>query len=170
MIGLQYLDASIFQMIRGSALVFVALLKQHVLKDHLVSFIDSLECFRNFFNQCMLTLLIQYKFHWVGIFWIASSVAIASSAAFFLSASLPVLPSLSVEGGGGGSESISNITTSQVLLGVCLVIIGTFLQACNFVSEEHIMRMAIPAPPLLLIGMEGLWGVVLCIFIMFPVG
>ncbi len=122
--------------------------------------------FRKFVNQCMLTLLIQYKFHWVGIFWIAISVTIASLAAFFLSTSL----SLSIEGGGGGSESISNITTSQVLLGVCLVIIGAFLQACNFVSEELIMRMTVPDPPLLLIGMEGLWGVVLCIFIMFPAG
>jgi len=36
MIGLQYLDVSIYQMLRGSGIVFVALMKQYVLKEHLV--------------------------------------------------------------------------------------------------------------------------------------
>lgn len=37
MMGLQYLDASVYQMLRGSGIVFVALMKQHVMKEHLVS-------------------------------------------------------------------------------------------------------------------------------------
>lgn len=36
--------------------------------------------------------------------------------------------------------------------------------------EEKLMKLDAPVPPLLLIGIEGLWGVVLSIFVMFPVG
>ena len=45
---------------------------------------------------------------------------------------------------------------------------GAFVQAIQFVFEEHVMKMDIPAPPLLLIGMEGLWGTILSITIMYP--
>ena len=31
------------------------------------------------------------------------------------------------------------------------------------------MKMEIAAPPLFLIGMEGLWGCIVCIFVMFPI-
>ena len=40
MMGLQYLDVSVYQMLRGSGIIFVALMKQHVLKEHLVSSIQ----------------------------------------------------------------------------------------------------------------------------------
>lgn len=41
MVGLQYLDASISQFLRGgSGLIFVALMKQYILKDRLVRFIN----------------------------------------------------------------------------------------------------------------------------------
>ena len=40
--GLKYLDASISQFLRGGlGIIFVALMKQTILKDRLVSFIDS---------------------------------------------------------------------------------------------------------------------------------
>lgn len=38
MVGLQYLDVSIYQLLRGSGIIFVALMKQHVLKDRLFNF------------------------------------------------------------------------------------------------------------------------------------
>ena len=47
---------------------------------------------------------------------------------------------------------------------------GAFVQAVQFVFEEHVMTMDIPAPPLLLIGMEGLWGTLLSILVMYPLG
>ncbi len=109
----------------------------------------------------------QYKFHWVGVFWIVISAAIISAASLVSSTSSPPLPLYSFAE--GGSSSI-NVTTSLVLLGVCQTMIGTFFQACQYASEEHIMKRAIPAPPLLLIGMQGLWGTVFCIVVVFPVG
>lgn len=130
MMGLQYLDVSIYQMLRGSGIIFVALMKQHVLKDHL------------------------HKYHWVGVFWNVVSVVIVGGTAMLAS--------------GGDGEGSGNATASQTLLGVGLMLAGAFIQAIQFVFEEHVMKMDIPAPPLLLIGMEGLWGTILSITIMYP--
>ena len=69
---------------------------------------------------------------------------------------------------GGGSNG--SATPSQTFLGVCLMMAGAFVQAVQFVFEEHVMKMDVPAPPLLLIGMEGFWGTVLGIFVMYPIG
>ena len=42
--GLKYLDASISQFLRGGlGIIFVALMKQTILKDRLVSFIDFVQ-------------------------------------------------------------------------------------------------------------------------------
>lgn len=126
MMGLQYLDVSIYQMLRGSGIIFEALMKQHVLKEHLQTF------------------------HWVGVFWNVVSVVIVGATALLAS--------------GGNSEggSTGNVSSSQTFLGVCLMMAGAFVQALQFVFEEHVMKMDVPAPPLLLIGMEGM------LFIVFP--
>ncbi|KAK1748421.1 hypothetical protein QTG54_000360 [Skeletonema marinoi] len=128
MMGLQYLDVSIYQMLRGSGIIFVALMKQHVLKDHL------------------------HQYHWVGVFWNVVSVVIVGGTAMLAS--------------GGDGEGSNNSNTSETFWGVCLLMSGAFVQAVQFVFEEHVMTMDTPAPPLLLIGMEGLWGTILSICVM----
>lgn len=111
----------------------------------------------------------QYTFHWVGVAWIVVSVAFISSAALSQStSSLPTIPLALLNE--GGSSSSHHVPTSLALMGVCHTIIGTVFQSCQYVSEERFMRRAVPAPPLLIIGMEGFWGTVLCIFVMFPAG
>lgn len=136
MMGLQYLNVSVYQMLRGSGIIFVALMKQHVLKEPL------------------------HKFHWVGVFWNVISVVIVGSTA--------LLASSSSAGQGGGSNDY--VTASQTFMGVCLMMAGAFVQAVQFVFEEHVMKMDVPAPPLLLIGMEGVWGTVLSVCVMYPIG
>jgi hypothetical protein len=126
-------------MLRGSGIIFVALMKQHVLKEHL------------------------HKFHWVGVFWNVISVVIVGATALLATSGN------SAEGGEGGGAS-GNVTASQTFMGVCLMMAGAFVQAVQFVFEEHVMKMDVPAPPLLLIGMEGFWGTVLGIFVMYPIG
>ena len=45
---------------------------------------------------------------------------------------------------------------------------GAVVQAMQFVFEEKVMTMDIPSPPLLLIGMEGVWGTFLCLVLIYP--
>lgn len=129
MMGLRYLDVSIYQLLRGSGIIFVALMKQHVLGDNL------------------------YKFQWFGVFWNVVSVILVGSTAILNS----------------GENSQSNAEPGEALLGIVLVMLGAFVQALQFVFEEKVMTMdEIAVPPLLLIGMEGLWGTLLCLFIVYP--
>jgi drug/metabolite transporter (DMT)-like permease len=66
--------------------------------------------------------------------------------------------------------STGSVTASETLLGVSLMIAGALVQAVQFVFEERVMKMDVPVPPLLLIGMEGFWGVVIGMFVMYPIG
>lgn len=139
-------------MLRGSGIVFVALMKQYVLKEELM------------------------KFHWVGVFWNVVSVVIVGGTAMLAAATTTTTT------GGGGEEqqqhqqeeghvvgSNGGVTTAEeTMFGVGLLNAGAFVQSCQFVLEEKVMKLDIPVPPLLLIGMEGCWGVVLSIFVMYP--
>lgn len=129
MMGLRYLDVSIYQLLRGSGIIFVALMKQHVLGDRL------------------------YIFQWVGVFW--------NVVAVFLVGATAILNS--------HSEETSGLKPGDALLGVSLVMLGSFVQALQFVFEEKVMTLDDAAvPPLLLIGMEGFWGTVLCLVVVYP--
>jgi hypothetical protein len=100
---------------------------------------------------------LLYKFHWVGVFWIVVSVMIGGSSALLVSRM-------------SGNITDGSITAMGTLVGVALVIAGVFLNASQAVIEEKLMGLDVPVPPLLLIGVQGLWGVVLSIVVMFPVG
>jgi drug/metabolite transporter (DMT)-like permease len=129
MMGLQYIDVSIYQLLRGSGIIFVALMKQHVLGDSL------------------------FGFQWVGVVWNVVSVILVGGTAIMNE---------------GGSSDDDSEESGQALLGVVLVMAGAVVQAMQFVFEEKVMTMDIPSPPLLLIGMEGLWGSILCLFVVYP--
>ena len=113
-IGLQYLDVSIFTTLRGSQIIFVALLKQYVWKQQLLTF------------------------HWVGVYWNVVSAVLVGVAAVLTS-----------------EEGHKYVSQTETVFGVCLILSGAFAQALTVVTEEHIMKMDNPAPPLLLIGMKG---------------
>ena len=100
---------------------------------------------------------LLYKFHWVGVFWIVVSVMIGGSSALLVSRM-------------SGNITDGSVTAIDTLVGVALVIAGVFLNASQAVIEEKLMGLDVPVPPLLLIGVQGLWGVVLSIVVMFPVG
>jgi drug/metabolite transporter (DMT)-like permease len=135
--GLYYLDVSFYQMICNSSIVFVALMKHHVLKNYI------------------------HKFQWIGMFWIVVSVFIGESSALLVDR---MSRSSDVTADNDG------VSVAETLIGVLLVIAGTILYAVMVLMEEKLMKSDVPVPPLLLIGIEGLWGVVLSIFVMFPVG
>lgn len=127
MMGLTRINVSIYQLLRGSGIIFVALMKQHVLKDRL------------------------YSFQWLGVVWNVVSVVLVGSTAIL------------------DSSEDEDLESTDAFLGVALVMAGAFVQALQFVFEEKVMTMDdAAAPPLLLIGMEGLWGTVLCLILVYP--
>lgn len=128
MMGLQYIDVSIYQLLRGSGIIFVALMKQHVLRDHL------------------------FWFQWIGVFWNVIAVFLVGGTAIL----------------NESEQDTSEIQSGQALAGILLVMAGAIVQAMQFVFEEKVMTMDIPSPPLLLIGMEGLWGTLLCVTVVYP--
>ena len=92
------------------------------------------------------------------MFWIVVSVLIGGSSA------------LRVSRMSGNITEDGSFMTTDTLIGVALVIAGTVICSLMFVIVEKLMNLDVPVPPLLLIGMMGFWGVVLSIFVMFPVG
>jgi drug/metabolite transporter (DMT)-like permease len=96
-----------------------------------------------------------HKFQWIGVFWIVVSVFIGGSSTLLESRM---------------SGNVTDGSSTDTLVGVILVMAGAALYAVQTVMEEKLMNVDVPVPPLLLIGIQGLWGVVLSIFVMFPVG
>jgi hypothetical protein len=114
-------------MLRGAAIIFVALLKQFVLKDRLRSYM------------------------WIGVFWNVVSIVLVGATAMF------------------SSPESEDAALNKPLTGVTLILLGALVQSLQYAFEERVMAMEISAPPLLLIGMEGLWGSIVCIFVLYPV-
>ncbi|CAE7689493.1 SLC35F6, partial [Symbiodinium microadriaticum] len=127
MYGLRYVNVSIYQMLRGAAIVFVALLKQFVLKDTLRSFM------------------------WIGVFWNVVSIVLVGVTAMF------------------SSPESDDQAENKPLVGVILILAGALVQSLQYAFEERVMAMEIAAPPLLLIGMEGFWGSIVCVFVLYPI-
>ena len=131
MMGLVYLDVSVYILLRGSGIIFVALMKEHLLGDRL------------------------FKFQWVGVSYNVASVLLVGAAAILNSSDETL--------------ETKTVTVGESILGCGLVLAGAFVQALQFAFEEKVMNMEIPAPPLLLIGMEGFWGTVLCLIVVYPI-
>jgi uncharacterized membrane protein len=134
MFGLKYVNVSIYQMLRGSSIIFVAVMKQFFLGHHLAT----------------------YK--WVGIFYNFISIVLVGITAM-LSA-------------GDTSSAAPAEAENNPVLGVVLILCGAFVQALQYVYEERMMSATedLPAaPPLLIVGMEGLWGSIICLFILYPI-
>jgi len=155
MMGLRYLDVSIYQMLRGSGIIFVALMKQNVLGDRL------------------------HNYQWVGVAWNVVSVVLVGSTAMFAArsavsgsgnggAEVYVDGGMDV-GGNDGDEVAAATAAKQAVLGVSLLMAGAIVQALQFVFEEKVMSMDdMAVSPLLLIGMEGIWGTLICLTVVYP--
>lgn len=146
MMGLQYLPVSMYQLLRGSGIIFVALLKQGWLKDTL------------------------YRFQWYGVACNVLAVVLVGCTAVLAASN-----SNNNNGGGEDAADGAAVTTTphQALWGILLVLLGAWVQALQYVVEEKVMSLsgddaAASVPTLLLIGMEGLWGTLACICIVYP--
>ena len=128
--GLMHVPASMWMLLRGGCIVFVALMKQYVLHDEL-------------------------KPHmWAGVIIIALAVCLVGAS--------PMIDDKEDDAseGGGGDD--------QLAFGLALTIGGTFMQSLQYVYEEKMMSGDTKAPPWLLIGMEGFFGTILSVCVVYP--
>eukprot|EP01041_Mallomonas_annulata_P002105 gene2105-4110_t len=131
MFGLKYVNVSIYQMLRGGSIVFVALIKHFILHDKLKSY------------------------HWIGVFWNLISILLVGIVALFATSS-------------SASSSDQESESKDPIIGIFLILLGALVQSLQYPFEEKVMTMNVSAPPLFLIGMEGFWGTLICVFILYP--
>ncbi|CAH0521132.1 unnamed protein product [Peronospora belbahrii] len=127
-IGLLYVTVSVFQLMKSTVIVFVALLKVFVLKDRLRGYM------------------------WIGI-------------GFNMVAALMVGATSLVD----ADTQKNNAEKQHPAFGVLMVVLSCAIQAVQYVFEEKLMDEGDSAPPLVVVGMEGVWGLILTSFIIYPV-
>jgi drug/metabolite transporter (DMT)-like permease len=95
---------------------------------------------------------------WLGVSIITIAMILVASTAFF----------------GGNTDSVSEegehvkVTEGKdPRVGVMLVVVGCLAQGVQYVFEEKVMNVN-NAPPLVVIGCEGLWGTILTLILVYP--
>jgi len=91
--------------------------------------------------------------HWTGVGIVAFSLVVVALAAL----NSPPLPVSSSE----EESSDSPHTTAQTALGCALVVFAQIIQASQIVVEEYLLK-EIVLHPVLVVGLEGLWGTISC--------
>ena len=99
------------------------------------------------FSICFLKKKLK-KFHWVGLALNICALAVVGTASVFDPAT--------------SHQSGTVVSTGYQILGIGLIVLGQAVQAAQFVVEEKLMA-DMSAPPLLIVGMEGVWGFLLMI-------
>jgi len=93
-------------------------------------------------------------YQWLGVAMNATSVLIVSAAALF------------------------DPSQSDVLVGIMFINSGCFVMACQLTLEEYVMTKGDNAdeddddegtPPLVVVGMEGFWGSLVMLTVVYPI-
>eukprot|EP00392_Amoebophrya_sp_AT5.2_P011150 g11225.t1 len=151
-IGLLHISASVWQMLRGSMVVFSGILSVLFLKRRLRAY-----------NWAGIGLCV------VGILMVGSASMLSSGAA---QAQAQTQPLEQAEGqAAGGEESADDAAAQMVqsrLFGMGIVLVGQFISACQVVTEEFILKDAADLPPAVVVGIEGLWGFLLLSLVGLP--
>ncbi|CAK4085302.1 unnamed protein product [Aphanomyces euteiches] len=126
-LGLLYVTVSVFQLMKCTVIIFVALLKVLVLGDHLK------------------------RYMWIGIGMNTVAALMVGFSSFQ-----------------DTEEQINN--NDNPGLGIIMIILSCFVQSAQYVFEEKLMGDGIDtAPPLIVVGMEGLWGLIMTGLIVYPI-
>ncbi|KAG9390910.1 Solute carrier family 25 member F6-like [Carpediemonas membranifera] len=125
--GLIFIDVSVMQMLRGSMVIFSALLSVTVLRKHL------------------------RLYQWTGVATVALACAMVGVSCIM-----------------GARGSSNSRPAAQQALG-CLCVVGSqFIQASQIVAEEILLH-GVKAAPLQVVGMEGVWGSLITMFVVYPI-
>eukprot|EP00727_Mastigamoeba_balamuthi_P012871 m51a1_g8206 putative integral membrane (376) ;mRNA; f:50511-52025 len=151
-VGLLLLSSSIWQMLRGSIIVFTAILKVTYRRKRL----------RN--NE------------WIGVAVVLSALMVVGGSSFKTpqqaddaSEGVESGSLLSSSSSSEGAEPADGLPTAvKMVVGIALVFFAQFMQASQTIIEEKLLH-DVQAPATLIVGMEGLWGFLLCSLICMPI-
>lgn len=138
MFGLQHVSVSMYQILRGSCIVFTALANRFILQKNVRTY------------------------QWVGIAFNVLSIVLVG-----LTATLKTSSSES----GAEQQHMSSEKEKSPLLGIMYILMGAVVQSFQYVFEERAMSEqadTISVSPLLLTGMEGFWGTLICLLVLYP--
>jgi drug/metabolite transporter (DMT)-like permease len=125
-IGLLYTPASVWQMLRGSTIIFSGLLSILFLKRKL------------------------YIHHWLGMFIVTSGLAVVGVS--------NVLRPDSTD---------ANQLTEKLIFGIGFILAGQLIGAIQMIVEEVLLKKR-RYPPLNVVGMEGVFGILLMVLVVLP--
>eukprot|EP00443_Scrippsiella_acuminata_P086705 CAMPEP_0115516304 /NCGR_PEP_ID=MMETSP0271-20121206/76693_1 /TAXON_ID=71861 /ORGANISM="Scrippsiella trochoidea, Strain CCMP3099" /LENGTH=362 /DNA_ID=CAMNT_0002946963 /DNA_START=42 /DNA_END=1127 /DNA_ORIENTATION=+ len=125
-IGMLYIPASVWQMLRGSSIVFACLLSIIFLKRKM------------------------YAFNWLGLALCVAGVTLVGLANVY-----------------GSNSTSSSGDVGSMVFGMSLVIAGQVVQAAQVIAEEFLLK-EVDLPSMVIIGLEGFWGVVIMALIVYP--
>lgn len=126
-IGLLYIQASVWQMLRGSMVLFSSIFCAFILKRP------------------------HYPFMWVAVVLVCIALTIVGVAA--------------VSSTGVGK---AGVTQGQVIMSILLVVGSQLVQASQIVVEDFLMH-DIAASPVLIVGLEGMWGTIIMCALFMPI-
>eukprot|EP00727_Mastigamoeba_balamuthi_P006180 m51a1_g2181 putative solute carrier family 35 member f6 (432) ;mRNA; f:100891-102551 len=139
-IGLLYCSASVWQMLRGSIIIFTCILSTIFLKRKTPAY----RWFAIIITICGLVL--------VGLSSVFSTQSKASDKS----------------GSSSGDDAGSGESAGKTVLGIFLVLISQLISGTQMVVEEILLKKKDLAP-LHIVGMEGLFGTFLMSFIILPI-
>jgi drug/metabolite transporter (DMT)-like permease len=127
-VGLLWINASVWQMVRGSIVLFTALIRWGWLKKKI------------------------FNYQWFGVGIVMFALCIIGYSAIL---------------GEGGDEQDA-VPMNNKIFGVLLVFFAQMVQATQAVVEEHLLHN-VNANAMQVVGLEGLWGLILCVAISMPI-
>jgi len=128
-VGILYNSASVFQMLRGSMIIFSACLSVVFLRKKL------------------------HAYHWTGVGICCLAIVLVGYSNMMASSST--------------EATASTVPRSKVVFGMALIVLGQVIQASQVVLEEKLLR-GYTVEPFQIVGMEGVWGSLAMLFVVFP--
>ncbi|KAI6150723.1 hypothetical protein BKA82DRAFT_4118987 [Pisolithus tinctorius] len=133
-IGLLYTPVSIYQMTRGALVLFVGIFSVFFLRRHL------------------------WLYQWISLLTVVAGVSLVGYSGSLIKDTIKESVNLFASGG-TVSEPTSQTDLAKVLVGVFFILFAQIFTAAQFVIEEKIMaRWSVH--PLVVVGYEGLFGVI----------
>lgn len=172
MFGLEYIDVSIYQMLRGGAIVFVAIFKELFLKTPLKSY-EWLGVALNVVAIILVGLTAVMstsdstdtsgKSPLVGIALVLAGAFVQSLQYAFEEKVMTTEEwETTVPKGARPNDKLQLMSPTGK---EATVIIPNLKEGQTFMARDE---NDVTAPPLLVIGMEGFWGLLICVLVLYP--